>query len=203
MDYNNVKAIIFDVDGVIFKSFDLNGNYLWSHAIKEDLGLTPEHLSLIFSDKWQDLLKGKIKLLDHLEIVFNEKSFQSLHVSPKKYVKYWLNKDNYVNKELLKIIKELTIPCYIGTNQEEIRTLHVINSIGSYFKSCFASYKIGSIKPEIEFFKYIENSLCLHANELLLIDDSTGNIIGAKKCGWNTYHYKNIDEFKIMITKME
>ncbi|MGI9215104.1 MAG: HAD-IA family hydrolase [Gammaproteobacteria bacterium] len=175
MDYNNVKAIIFD----------------------------PEHLSLIFSDKWQDLLKGKIKLLEHLEIVFNEKSFQALHVSPKKYVEYWLNKDNHVNKVLLKIIKELTIPCYIGTNQEKIRTLHVINSIGSYFKSCFASYKIGSIKPEIEFFKYIENSLFLHANELLLVDDSTENIIGAKKCGWNTYHYKNIDEFKIMITKLE
>lgn len=44
-------------------------------------------------------------------------------------------------------------------------------------------------------------SLCLHTNELLLIDDSTENIIGAKKGAWNTYHYKNIDKFKIMLTK--
>ena len=94
---------------------------------------------------------------------------------------------------MLKIIKELTIPCYIGTNQEEIRTLHIINSIGSYFKSCFTSYKIGSIKPEIEFFKYIENSLFLHANELLLIDDSTilenKNVIEQKQNAYNFFKF--------------
>jgi len=203
VDYNNIKAIIFDIDGVVFKSFDKEGNYLWSSSIEKDLGLTPKHLSLIFSYQWQDVVRGKVKLFDHLEIVFKKQSFQNLNVSPKEYVKYWLHKDHHVNKKLLKIVKELMASCYIGTNQEEIRTLHILNSINSYFKGCFASYQIGAIKPEVEFFQYIEKFLNIPANEILLIDDSQENIVGAKDCGWNTFYYKNMDEFQRMVKKMK
>ena len=67
---------------------------------------TIKHLSLIFSYQWQDVVRGKVKLFDHLEIVFKKQSFQNLNVSPKEYVKYWLHKDHHVNKKLLKITKK-------------------------------------------------------------------------------------------------
>ena len=47
----NIKAIIFDVDGGVFKTHDEKGNDLWSCTVKKDLGLTSEHFSRIFSEK--------------------------------------------------------------------------------------------------------------------------------------------------------
>ncbi len=51
MSNNKIKAIIFDVDGVVFNTHDESGNYLWSQNVKEDLGLISKHFSVIFSEK--------------------------------------------------------------------------------------------------------------------------------------------------------
>ncbi len=56
MDNHTIKAIIFDADGVLFKAHDKSGKYLWSRRIKEDLGLTSQHLSVIFSEKWEEIV---------------------------------------------------------------------------------------------------------------------------------------------------
>jgi putative hydrolase of the HAD superfamily len=64
-------------------------------------------------------------------------------------------------------------------------------AMGSYFQECFASYKIGFIKPEQGFFQHIQKALSLLPHELLLIDDTKNNTIGAQDCGWHVYHYQN------------
>ncbi len=191
MQSSDIKAIIFDVDGVLFKTYDQNKNFLWSSTIKQDLGLTSEHLSVIFSHKWYDIIRGKIDLSEHLNSVFQEKLFQDLAITPKKYIEYWLSKDNHINQYVLKLAKQLKAPCYLGTNQEGTRTSHILSTIGSYFKGCFASYEIGFIKPEREFFQHIQNTLGLLPHELLLIDDTEHNIEEARRCGWYVYHYQN------------
>jgi len=193
----NIKAIIFDVDGVIFKSQDGNGKFLWSQSAKEDLGLTSQHFSVIFSEKWDGVIRGKIKLEDHLHPIFQEKLFKDLRITPEQYIQYWLTHDHQVNQELLdlvKIVKSLKIPCYLGTNQEAVRTNHILNTVGPYFKECFASYKIGFMKPEQEFFQHIQKALGVLPHELLLIDDMKNYIDGAQDCGWHTYHYQNDTE---------
>lgn len=60
MRETGIKAIIFDVDGVLFKTYDENGDFLWIRSTKEDLGLSLDHLSIIFSEKWGDITKGKL-----------------------------------------------------------------------------------------------------------------------------------------------
>ena len=74
MSNNKIKAIIFDVDGVVFKTHDESGNYLWSQSIQEDLGLTSKHFSVVFSEKWESIIRGKIKLDAHLHAIFQEPS---------------------------------------------------------------------------------------------------------------------------------
>jgi len=192
---SKIKAIIFDVDGVIFKTHNEVGHYLWSQTIKEDLGISSKHFSMIFSEKWEDITRGKIDLMEHLEEVFKEKLFLDLPldlpITPEQFIDYWFNKDHNVNLDMLKLVEQLQLPCYLGTNQETLRTKHILSTVGHYFKGCFASYEIGFIKPEREFFQHIENSLSLAPEEILLIDDTRVNINGAKESGWNTYHYQN------------
>ena len=93
-----IKAIIFDVDGVIFKTHDENGNYLWSQSAKEDLGLTSKHFSIIFSEKWESIIRGKIKLDAYLHAIFQEKLFKDLCITPQQYIRYWLTHDHQVNQ---------------------------------------------------------------------------------------------------------
>lgn len=191
MSNNKIKAIIFDVDGVVFKTHDESGNYLWSQSVKEDLGLTSKHFSLIFSEKWESIIRGKIKLDAHLHSVFQEKLFKDLGITPEQYIHYWLAHDHQVNQSVLDLVNSLKIPCYLGTNQEALRTAHILDTVGSYFNECFASYKIGLIKPEQEFFQHIEKALSLLPHELLLIDDTKNNTLSAQDCGWHVYHYQN------------
>jgi HAD superfamily hydrolase (TIGR01509 family) len=191
MDNNKIKAIIFDVDGVIFKTHDDNGNYLWSRNIKDDLGLTSEHFSAIFSEKWEDIIRGKIDLNEHLGALFQEELFKDLKINLQQYIQYWLSHDHQVNQDMLRLVASLATPCYLGTNQEALRTAHILGTVGSCFQGCFASYKVGFIKPESGFFQHIQKTLSLPSNELLLIDDTKNNIDGAQKCGWHVYHYQN------------
>lgn len=191
MSNNKIKAIIFDVDGVIFKTHDASGNYLWSQNIKRDLGLTSKHFSVIFSEKWERIIRGKINLGEHLHIIFQEKLFKDLDITPEKYIQYWLTHDHQINKDILDLVKSLETPCYLGTNQEALRTNHILDTVGSYFKECFASYKIGFAKPERGFFQHIQKALSLLPHELLLIDDMKNYIDRAEQSGWNIYHYQN------------
>ncbi len=186
---NRIKAIIFDVDGVIVNSCDDQGHFLWSRHVKEDLGLQKVHFDRIFSEKWTDITRGKGNLQDHLHTLFQEPLFKDLGISPQTYIEYWLSHDCHINTEMLELITSLSIPCYLGTNQEALRTQSILNTVGRCFKGCFASYHIGFIKPESSFFHHIEQVLSLKPGQLLLIDDTKENVDSALNNGWRGYHY--------------
>lgn len=125
-----------------------------------------------------------------------------LNITPEVFIEYWLNNDHSINSEILNLIKYIKIPCYLATNQDMHRANHILSSVGKYFCDCFASYKIGYIKPEKEFYDYIQSALNLKPQELLLIDDTIENVEGAKQCGWHTYHYKNdLNHLKLIIQR--
>ena len=191
MQNSKIKAIIFDLDGVIIKAYDEKGGYLWSRTIKKDLGLRSEHFAAIFSAKWEEIIRGTMDLREHLESVFQEKLFKEIAITPEEYIQYWLAHDHHVDQDMLNLVNGLNLDCYLGTNQESVRTSYILNTVGPRFKGCFASYTIGFIKPEWEFFHHIQNTLSLCPHELLLIDDVKENVDGAQQCGWHAYHYQN------------
>lgn len=186
-----IKAIIFDVDGVIFKTHHPDGGYLWSRTIKADLGLTKKHFQKIFSPAWDDVIRGKLDTVAHLQKVFQDPMFHEINLKPEQFFSYWFAHDKYVKQDILALVKALQIPCYLGTNQEHHRTQHILQQLGNYFQGCFAAYQIGHMKPELEFFSHIENTLDLSPTELLLIDDTPANIQTAKTKGWQTYLYQD------------
>ncbi len=198
-----IKAIIFDVDGVLMHSLDKNGRFLWLKDIEHDIGLKKSHLEKIFSYEWIDLIKGKVESLNYLQKIWADDSFKDLNLKPEDFINYWLTHDLAINIEMLDLISKIRIPCYLGTNQERLRTKKILQKIGYYFENCFASYKIGYIKPEIEFFQHIENKLEIPSQQLLLVDDILANINAARDLKWQTFHYKNnTDEFKQFIVNI-
>ncbi len=193
----NIKAIIFDVDGVLLKSIDEKGKYLWSKDLKKDLKIGSEQCKIIFSDIWGNITDGKLDTMKHLDKVFKHAAFKNINILPKDFINYWISKDIFINDEMIDLVKSLSIKCYIGSNQDLYRGKHIKKLIGKYFQKCFISSEIGYCKPEFEFYSYIENELNLKPNEIFFIDDRQKNIENANKKGWNTYLYKeDLDEFK-------
>lgn len=187
-----IKALILDVDGVVLKMRDEHGKFIWEYTIAQDLGLSGKHIAQIFSTRWKhDVLRGKYETMRYLEEVFNDPAFKGLAISPEAFMHYWVTKDSNLNHDVLHAVNNLSIPVYLGTNQEAYRTKYLVELLGKQFKGCFASYHIGTTKPEPFFYRHIEQSLGLNPEELLLIDDSVAHVEAAKKCGWHGYHYQD------------
>jgi len=184
-----IKAIIFDVDGVILNSKNANGRYLWSSNISQDLGMKSEHFRILHSLEWNHVTRGHKDTIAHLEEIFKHPTFVPLRLTPEKYIEYWLKRDNFVNHEVLAIAQKMVLPKYIGTNQDKFRTAHIKQLVGTHFDGCFASYEIGFIKPEQGFYAHIERHLDLAPEELLLIDDTKANVTAAQQRGWQGYHF--------------
>lgn len=154
-----IKAVIFDIDGVLYQSCNAEGKFLWSRRAKEDLGLCRTHFEKIFSPEWLELIRGKKSLRDHLERVWQGEEFQpkngdtgsSSRCSTREYIDYWLRHDTLLREEVLALalnLKALGMPCYLGTNQEAVRTEHIRASLGVHFTHVFSSCDMGFIKPE-------------------------------------------------------
>lgn len=56
----------------------------------------------------------------------------------------------------------------------------------SLIDNIYISAEINLVKPDLGFYKYILEDLCISPNEMLFLDDSLENIEGAKKMGIHT-----------------
>ena len=53
---NEIKAIIFDVDGVLLNSTDSNGQFHWLRMIEQDLGISiSETTNILFKKYWSHI----------------------------------------------------------------------------------------------------------------------------------------------------
>ncbi|MFA6263720.1 MAG: HAD-IA family hydrolase [Candidatus Babeliales bacterium] len=195
-----MEAIIFDVDGVLIHSKNDAGQYLWSQHIQSELGLETQHLAKIYSGNWDLVMKGKFCMRQHLNHVF---SGLQLAVSVDSFIDYWLKGDLRINNDIVSLVRSIKqSKLYLGTNQDILRARVIWDIFGKDFDGFFPSCNIGAIKPEVEFFRHIENTLNLSPHEIAFVDDSKSHVKAATKRGWVCHHYKDIEELKQFIKKL-
>jgi putative hydrolase of the HAD superfamily len=195
-----VKAVIFDVDGVLIKSKDVLGEYLWNKNIEKDLGLTADHMRLMYTADWSLVLKGLLDVRQYFKTRFDA---LNIALSVDVFIEYWLRCDSIVDSEVIQVLEAIKGPkLYIGTNQERRRTLFIREKFKSYFDGIFSSYQVGAIKPEPEFYRYIESNLKIQAKDIAFIDDSKSHIEAAVRLGWTCHHYRNIKDLNDFVQKL-
>ena len=59
-----------------------------------------------------------------------------------------------------------------------------------------SSCAIGKRKPEPEAFEFVAKHIGVNLYEMVFYDDSTENIIGAKRVGLNTVHVRSIEDIE-------
>ncbi len=197
MREQNTKVVIFDVDGVLINSTDAFGNYLWKKDIEKDLGITPDQVEQIFSNEWPAVIRGHIDTRQHFE---KRLTTLQLELPVDTFMDYWLEHDTNINREIIPEIEAIKgIKLYIGTNQDPYRAAFLQKKFAKYFDGMFASHQIGFIKPEPEYFEYIESHLNMQAANIAFIDDSLSNIQAAIQRGWICHHYQNIEGYRDFI----
>ena len=110
---------------------------------------------------------------------------------------FFLKHNSKICKPALQKLKEFQAhgyECALATNQDGARKSHIIHWLEQYDLHTmprFISCDLNHAKPDSEYFRHIENALGRNPEELLLLDDTHKNILGAQKAGWSAIH---IDE---------
>lgn len=196
---NKIKAIIFDLGGVI-----VHGGYLdfvkhYCQACLTPLGakrlakLEREvNLGLITEKKFYQEIEKTFAVRQsprqiHRIIVNHMKTDQGLiHLIPK-----------------LKPAKIILFTNSIGHMAREVlRKRHLLDH-QHIFNQVFDSNVLHMIKPDANAYRYVLHKLKVKPHEALMVDDRLFNIRGARKIGMRGIVYKNSWQFRKALTKYE
>lgn len=198
----NTKCILFDADGVVINS------ELFSVQYQKQFGISNDKMLPFFKGIFQDCLVGKADLK---KVVLPYLKNWKWTGTVDEFLQFWFKTEHHIDKkmiELIKILQNKNIKCYLATNQEKYRTKYIKNEMGfkDTFDYIFSSAEIGFKKPEREFYEFIFNWLnkieSINKNEIFYIDDSQESIDVAKIFGINAYFYTDFNNFTEQINKL-
>ena len=175
------KLVAFDLEGVLFD---------WReglNSISIKTGVDSTLVRNYILNNLENLESGKI---DSIQFWKNFCHNFKIQENPENLFKTWILSQEKI-KENWKLAKNLKIKGYklaLCTNSWSglVKIFSDNFPEFSIFDYIFDSSKIGFIKPEPEYFKYVENVTGFKGEEIILIDDSENNIKGAKQFGWQT-----------------
>jgi len=189
---NLIELIVWDFDGVINNAVQ-DGEFIWGKKFEQDWGYSlKEFESFVFSGDFNDVLIGKTSLTSLVENWAKNVSFEG---SVPDILKYWHQNDTSYVSEILEIIEtvnRLGIRQVVATNTDIERTkfikhhLHELRGVNEIYSS--GLLKVA--KPESAFFEILQRLEKKNPSEILFIDDSEKNIMGARNVGWNAIIFK-------------
>lgn len=191
----NIKAMVWDVDGVLLTDMDGTG------SLKEFLGFAPEVGVLTGHIDFEPCLVGtldtKQAILDYLN-----KSGSNLEVDA--VMAAWLDSEHQIDHKALKLINDLEhIPHFLGTNQCPYRAEYIWQDLGfnNHFSEMMASGLLGHRKPERDFFAQAHDKIsgqlgAISPDEVLFMDDVQENVNAAQQFGWRAecYNFKQVEQ---------
>ena len=100
-----------------------------------------------------------------------------------------------MNPESIEVVSDLRksgVPAYLATNQHEYRARYMSEVFGyvDIFDGEFYSCRLGTKKPEPDYFHAILKSLSYPPERLLFIDDRDQNVAAAQSVGIHSVEYE-------------
>ena len=170
-----IKAVFLDFEGVV----TTNGGFLHTVLFPQLREFVPRE---VFDIRYTKAKRNEITFEEFIEGVPKQKLFGCI-----KQVKY--NKG--AKETLTKLRKKFAL--FLASNHVPVyfeKELEVLNA-AKYFKDIFVSYKLGTAKPDKEFFELILKKSGFLPNESVFVDDAKLNLKMAKEVGFVTIWFDN------------
>ncbi len=186
MNFEHIKGLIFDLDGVIV-STEENHFIAWKN--------TAESLGITFTERDNERLKG-VSRVDSLKLILSigEKSIPAdgferlLHVKNENYLLSIseLSQENLLPGvlELLDSAKEKGVKMAIGSSSKNAP--FIINKLGldDYFTAIIDGNGVKNPKPDPEVFLNAAKAMNLRVEDCLVFEDAESGIQAAKSGGF-------------------
>ena len=207
MNKGNIKAIIFDMGGVIV-DLDIED---CKRAFKEYLGyyridelIDPCHQKGIYGD----LEEGKISGDEFRRIVLQDSDPGALAENVDKAMWHILTGISPYKVEMLKRLSE-SYDLYLLSNNNPVclpRAKAIFEGAGipleKIFRRCFYSFEMKALKPSETFYKAVVREIGIPAEQMFFIDDSQKNVDGAIAAGLPAVYYEPGTDLEVLINNV-
>ena len=186
-----IKAILFDVDGLVLKA----RSQFFSERLAQEQGIPNEEVAEFFKN---DFKKCSFGTADLKEVISPYLPKWKWSGSVDELLTYWFETESTKDLDVLDVVKSLRgkgVRCYIATRQEKYRLEYLLEIVGlkEYFDGAFCTCTIGHDKNTGEFYEYILRELKLDPLEVLFFDDTQANVDAAHGLGIESYFYTGHD----------
>ncbi|MDO8460028.1 MAG: HAD family phosphatase [Nanoarchaeota archaeon] len=184
-----IKAIIFDLGGVLF--FSDGGSYEGREKLAEKLGVDKKKLHDIWFKRKDLLITGKMSEEEFLkEVIKISATPLSLN-----HLKRSIRELNEIDNPMSEVLKKLKKNYFLAALNNEVKEWNEYRidkfELNSYFKLIVSSCDVGVAKPDHQIYKILLDKIKIPADNLVFIDNREENLLPAKELGIKTHHFKN------------
>lgn len=185
---NEIKAIIFDVNGVLLQIKGKKFRDAFAHKLSTNSSIrfetiSPKITNIIINDSQNSqFFKSLCRLLNLKEQTMKRILFKIYRTGFEE------------NKQLLSVMEKLKSNYKLAILSDQISFSHQAIkkfNLDSYVHISVWSHEIGFRKPDTMAYKIMLEKLKIPAENCLFIDNQPWNLITAKKLGIKTILYKN------------
>lgn len=194
-----IKAICFDLDGMVFEK--IHDKFVKNLALRlkkdEDYIRNILFVEAYNEGDYNSLRKGLIKFNKYFYWFKNKVNEENLTEDDYRNI---LHKDYRINKDIIKKIKKLKKLGYktmICSNNYEFNISGLESKFDflKYFDTKVFSYEVGFLKPDKRIFQELVKRSGVNPEEILYSDDCEEKLVGAKEIGIQTFVFRDFDQF--------
>ncbi len=200
-----IKNIIFDLGNVVLTN-DFQGNGLndFVKEFRKHFNINEENEKKAWYMIWPKFETGKISENEFWKIFFTESGVKNIDIELAKSL--WRKHQKPIN-DLFPLIKKLKknykLFSIANTAKEWFEYKKEKYQLDKYFEEIVTSYEEGIKKPDVKIFNIAIERFQIKPQETLFIDDKERNLKPARELGFNTILFKNKEQLKQDLIKLE
>jgi putative hydrolase of the HAD superfamily len=182
-----IKSIVYDVDGVLVRSFEFAG------ILARDYGIDREMQLSFFQGPMRECVLG---LADMKQAIQPFLAAWGWPTTVEDFVSQWFEADGSLNADVAETVAPLRAAgykCCVASTQESHRAAWLEERLGfrTLFDDLFFSCRLGATKGDVRFFERATDKMGLAPQEILFFDDANVIVETARRAGWNAevYHF--------------
>ena len=187
----NLNYIIFDFDGTIIDS-----ERIWF----ESWDIVEDKFDIVLDEDYKRSIAGMkpISVLNKLKEKFDDSKISIVREIRRNYFFKKVKENKILPKayaiELLELLKEKNITCYLASNsgKDYIHRVLKFNEMDGYFKEVVSREDVKEGKPSPIMYNYLIEKYGLKKDEGFILEDSESGIIAAIATNYHTVFIEDV-----------